>query len=49
MRIDHQVQGYRLRLRNFVTFFETNTVPTQNSDIFVRPNKVALFWKMSLF
>ena len=29
--------------------FRSLYVPTQNSDIFVRPKKVSLFWEMSLF
>ena len=30
-------------------FHSWYTVPTHNSDIFVRPKKVSLFWEMSLF
>ena len=26
-----------------------HNVPTHNSDIFVRPKKVSLFWEMSVF
>ena len=32
-----------------LNFYVNCTVPTDNKDIFVRPNMVCLFWRMCLF